>query len=257
MHATILTLLTLLPVQAPPPKPPEPASLIEIHVNPLVDLHYWVRRLAAESGELPAIDGLPAAVAAVRRVGTDIGGPMAWGVIDGGLVEAGSVDELARLAAALPETFQTRGGREVRLREAVARLAEAYRPLEKLFLEKIWPVHRKASEEVAAGLRRDVLPKAPEVFADLSRHLEVPVPSRPVPVYLVGAAPFPRAFTHRSQSGGVCIVALAGMPASEARETMVHEPIHALDLAGGEGDVLSKLDSRLQGCSRRVSPGGP
>ena len=246
MHATILTLLTLLPVQPAPPKPPEPASLIEIRINPLVDLHYWVRRLAAESGELPAIEGLPAAVAAVRRVGTDLGGFVAWGVIDGDLVEARSVDELARLGASLPESFRMRDGREVRPREAVARLVEAYRLLEKPFLEKVWPAHQKASEEVAAGLRRDVLPKAPEIFADLSRHLDVPVPSRPISVYLVASSPFPRAFTHRSPDGAVCIVALAGMAASEARESMVHEPVHALDIAGGEGDVLSKLEARLR-----------
>jgi len=246
MHATILTLLTLLPIQAAPSKPPEPASPIEIRINPLVDLHYWVRRLAAESGELPVVEGLPAAVAAARRVDTELGGWTAWGVVDGNLVEAGSVDELVRLAASLPETFQMRGGREVRLREGVARLAEAYRPLEKPFLEKVWPAHQKASEEVAAGLRRDVLPKAPEIFSDLSRHLDVPVPSRPIPVYLVASAPFPRAFTHRSKDGAVCVVALAGMAASEARESMVHEPIHALDLAGGDGDVLSKLESRLR-----------
>jgi hypothetical protein len=240
-----------------PPKtaaPPATApKLLDLRVNPFMDLHYWVRKLASERGELPAVDGLPEAVAATRQAGASLGDVGLWGVLVGSFTEVTTAEELARVASQVPETFTLRDGRTIPVRQSLANLAAAYRPLEKTFLATIWPQHREMAERVAAALRKELLPRAPEVFADLSGHLGVPVPSAPIPIFLVAAAPFPGASTMRSQEGPFCVVALEGEPDSQWVEIVVHETIHALDVQAGQDSVFADLRSRL-GKVPRASP---
>ena len=59
-----------------------------------MDLHYWVRKLASGKGELPAVEGLPQAVAAVLQVGDSLSGQ--WGILDASFTEATTAEELAR-----------------------------------------------------------------------------------------------------------------------------------------------------------------
>jgi hypothetical protein len=229
-----------------PAAPPAAASrLLDLRVNPLMDLHYWVRKLASERGELPAVESLPEAVAATRQAGASLGDVGLWGILVGSFTEATNVEQLARVATEVPETFTTRDGRAIPVRRSLTSLATAYRPLEKVFLGTVWPRHREVAERAAATLRRELFPRAPEVYADLSRHLGVPVPSTPLPVYLVAAAPFPGASTMRSQEGPFSVVALEGEPDSQWVEIVVHETIHALDDRAGEGSVLAELRRRL------------
>lgn len=229
---------------ADPPKTSEAPPILDLRINPLMDLHYWVRKVASEKGELPVIEGLPEAVGAVRQVGDSLRG--GWGILDGAFLEAKTAEELARVATEFPETLTLRDGRTIPLRQNLADLAAAYRPLEKTFLATVWPRHREIAERAAATVRRELFPKAPEVYADISRHLGVvSAPKTPIPVYLVAAAPFPGAFTMRSQGNPFSVVALEGEPDSQWVEIVVHESIHGLDDLTGEGSVLAELRRRL------------
>lgn len=248
MRRSILTaavLLTLsLPAWAEPPKTSETPAILDLRINPLMDLHYWVRKVASEKGEIPAVEGLPEAVAAVRQVGDSLRG--GWGILDGAFTEATTAEELARVATQFPETLTLRDGRTLSARQSVASLATAYKPLEKTFLATVWPRHREIAERAAATVRKELFPKAPEVYADISRHLGVvSAPKTPIPVYLIAAGPFPRAFTMRSQEGPFSVVALEGEPDSQWVEIVVHESIHGLDDLTGEGSVLAELRRRL------------
>ncbi|HEV2855234.1 MAG TPA: hypothetical protein VHC97_20740 [Thermoanaerobaculia bacterium] len=243
--AAVIALLTFsLPAWADPPKTAEAPAILDLRVNPLMDLHYWVRKLASEKGALPPIEGLPGAVAAVLKVGDSLEG--AWGILDASFTEATTAEELARVATRLPETFKLRNGTVTPLRQDLADLAAAYKPLEKTFLVTVWPRHREIAERAAATVRKELFPKAPEVYADVSRHLGVvSSPKTPIPVYLVAAGPFPGAFTMRSQEGPFSVVALEGEPDSQWVEIVVHESIHGLDDLTGEGSVLTELRRRL------------
>ena len=233
-------------VQAAPQPAPAPVAPIELRLSPIIDLHFWVRKMAEQKGELPAVSGVPEAVAAARASQTELG-PMALrGVLEGNFVGLESAADLRATTEKLPETAQMFGGRTIKLREGALRLARSYVTLEKPFLETVWPRHKEAAEALAAQLRRDLLPKAPQVYEDLARHLDVPIPSRPIPVYLTAEGPWPGAVTARTdENTGVCFVAADASNGSQLLEIVVHETIHALDVMAGEGDVLTALQKRL------------
>jgi hypothetical protein len=248
MRSALLALLLALPA-APAPAP----DLLEIHVDPFTDMHSWVRHLAEGKGDLPTVPGLPEAVAAVRELDSRLGGSLAWGIVDGPLTQTGNAEGFARLAAELPESFTMRDGRTVRLREGAVPLAAAYRKLEKPFLETVWPRHREVAERAASTLRRDLLPKAPAVYADVAAHLGIAVPSGPFTVFLVAEAPFPGGVTYPVRGGGaVSIVAANAAEGSAWLEVVVHETLHAIDVA--TDSVLDELRDRLGKLSPAPSP---
>ncbi|HEY2739835.1 MAG TPA: hypothetical protein VGK45_15615, partial [Thermoanaerobaculia bacterium] len=230
---------------APAPPPATSPALIELHLNPFVDMHSWVRRLVEKKAELPAIPELAGAAEAVRALDAELGGGLAWGFVDGPVAQAVNAESFAKLAADLPETKELFGGKTVQLRAGAVRLATAYRALEKPFLEIVWPRHREAVEAAAAALRHDLLPRAPAVYEDLQKNLGLPVPSRPIPVYLVAEEPFPGAVTYPVPGGAVCIVAADMAQGTQKLEAVIHETIHALDVVT-EGSVLDDLRRRLE-----------
>jgi hypothetical protein len=252
MRLTTLILIATLaaPVyaQAPAPQAPSAPEILDLRVNPLLDLHLWVRKLAEGKGEIPAIEGLPAAVAAARDFQKDVSFFLLWGAVESRLAEVETAAGLSAITAHLPETVPSEDGKPpVRFREGAARLLQTYAALEKPFLEKVWPQHRQTVERVAAQLRSELLPRAPQVYQDLSQHLAVPVPARPIPVYLNAVGPFPGAFTYRAPGGGaVCIVAADTAEGSQLVETAIHETLHALDVASGKESVLNDLRARLE-----------
>ncbi|HEX4966251.1 MAG TPA: hypothetical protein VF173_35915 [Thermoanaerobaculia bacterium] len=244
----VLSLTSTARAQPPRPAPVPPAPvLLELRINPLMDLHYWVRKLGSEKKELPAVEGLPAAVAAARQVGETLPGMASWGILDAPFTEAGSASELAHVATQLPETFTSRDGKSLPLRQDLAGLATGYQAVEKGFLATVWPGHREVAERAAAALKKELFPKAPAVYAEIARRLDLPlpVPEAPLPIYLVAAAPFPGAFTNFTREGPFSVVALEGEPDSQWVEIVVHETIHALDIKAKEGSVLAELRRRL------------
>jgi hypothetical protein len=235
------------------PLPSTPPALIELHLNPFADMHSWVRRLVEKKTALPSIPGLSEAAETVRALDVELGGGLAWGVVEGPLAQASNADDFAKTATSFPETQELFGGKTVHLRAGGARLAAAYRALEKPFLETVWPRHREAVEAAAAALRRDLLPHAPAVYEDLQKRLGLPVPVHPIPVYLVAEAPFPGAVTHRAPGGAVCIVAADMAQGTQKLESVIHETIHALDVVT-EGSVLDDLRRRLEKLDPPASP---
>jgi hypothetical protein len=251
---TVLTILAVLFVlmvpglgaQAPPP----PKPVLEFRINPLMDLHYWVRKLGSERTEksaLPAVQGLPAALAATNQAGISLGDPRLWGILDGSFTEASSAAELAHVATQIPETTTTRDGKSIPLRQDLAGLAAGYQGVEKGFLATVWPRHREITERAAAAVWKELFPKIPEVYAEIARRLDLPlpVPEAPLPIYLVAAAPFPGAFTMFTHEGPFSVVALEGEADSQWVEIVVHETIHALDVKAKEKSVLADLRRRL------------
>ncbi|MFL6194866.1 MAG: hypothetical protein ACJ75H_11890 [Thermoanaerobaculia bacterium] len=230
---------TTAPAQTPTQAPP----LWELRTNPLIDLHAWMRALVYRPAERPDIPGLEAAVQAVRKLGS----PPAWGIYDGALIEADSVEGFAKLASELPEAFEPRsGGRSMPMRAPMEETARAYAAIDPAFREKIWPEHRRRIERVEAYLRTTLLPRSREVFADLERSLDAPSPASPIPVYVVAVAPLPQAFTFRSQAGPFSVLAFDGDPRTQWLEIVIHESIHSLDVMAGERSVLAGLRTRLE-----------
>jgi hypothetical protein len=222
--------------------PPKASPLWELRTNPLVDLHQWMRTLVYRPAERPDIAGLEPALKAVEKLGS----PPSWGIYDGAMIEAASVEELAKVAAGLPEEFASRTGRSLPFRAPVEETARAYAVLDPAFRERIWPEHRRRIERMEGYLRTTLLPRSGEVFANLARALDVARPSSPLPVYVVAQAPLPGAFTYRSQVGPVSIVSPEGEPGTQWLEIVIHESIHSLDVLAGEGSVLARLRTRLE-----------
>jgi hypothetical protein len=249
MRPLILSIL-LIPLSASIllAEPAAPTSTIEVQrPSPLLDMHFWVRKLASEKGEIPSISGLAAAVEIVRELDIQLGRPglplsPVWGAVDLQVFRATTATDFAKAAAALPETLTFPG---VSLpRSGIVRLAEAYSLLERPFLEQVWPWHRKMIDHAVETLEQDLLPHTVEVYADIHRFLGFPVPARPIPLLLVAEAPRPGGVTYVAEVGrGLCLVGVDAAAGSQWLETVVHESIHALDLAGES--ALDTLRQRL------------
>ena len=256
-QALVAAILILLSAPCLAAAGPSPA--LDVHTaSPLLDMHLWTRKLASGRGEIPPTPGLAAAVDALHELDAQLGHPPlpfapAWGVIDLEAVRSATAADFARAAAGLPETYAPRGGEPFPLRAGAVRLAEAYRTLEKPFLEQVWPWHRMIVERSAETLRRDLLPHGAEVFAEIHRTLGSPVPAQPIPVYLIAETPFPGGVTFAlREGGGLCLVGADAAAGSQWLEIVIHESIHALDVSGES--ALDELRRRLEALDPKLSP---
>lgn len=229
----------------PPSAPAAPA--IELRINPLMNLHAWVRQIAERRADAPDKPGAAEAVAAARRIGAELGGFLGWGILDGIFVGSDSSAQLAKALPEIEEEMQLRGGQVFHKRAALAELLAAYAKMEPWFLSGQWPVWKTTLEERRKELEKTFLPKLPAAWADVEKHLELPPPTRPIPVYLVYYAPFPGAVTQRYENGPYTWVAVGTELGEETEEAFLHESLHALDVLGeGKPNVLSRLRDRLQ-----------
>lgn len=243
---SVLSLGLTVPLFAdPPPAATVTTPGVEIRVEPLMALHSWVRQLAEAKGEPEKESGVAEAVAVVRRIEGELGGWQGWGIVDGVFVGVKGSAELARIVPELPEELALLGGSKFHLRAALRDLAAAYGALEPRFLAQTWPAWKKDLDRNAAELKSSFVPKLPQVWADVGRHLDLAAPKEPVPVYLVYRAPFPGAVTFRSQTGPAVAVSLISEPRELYEEMVVHELLHALDVLASGENVLIRLRSRL------------
>lgn len=254
----LLLVLLSLPALAQTPAAPvaAPASLIEVRFpSPFADMHFWVRKLASGRGEIPALPGLAAAVETLREIDAQLGRPAlplapVWGAVDLHAFRVTSASEFKQLAVALPETMTLPGGLSLP-RAGIVRLAEAYVLLEKPFLEQVWPWHQKMIEHASATLEQDLLPHTGAIYADINQFLGFPVPTQPIPLQLVAEAPYPGGVTFVAEVGrGLCLVGVDAPAGSLWLETVIHETIHAMDVAGESAldtlrQRLGTLDPRL------------
>jgi len=260
MRQLLLTLLLLLPASILPAAEPQPPAApaassptIEVHpASPLVDMHFWVRKLASSTGEVPSMPGLATAVETLRELDSQLGRPSlplapVWGAVDLLLFRVSTAAELSTAAAALPETL-TLPMVPPLPRSGIVRLAESYVLLEKPFLEQVWPWHQKMIERAAETVRVDLLPAAGEVFGDLQRFLGASLPAQPIQLHLVAEAPRPGGVTFVAGTGsGLCLVGADAGVGSQWLEIVVHESIHALDLNGESSlDVLRQRLGTLE-----------
>lgn len=254
-QAALMPLLLVLSLPAPAqdtrPAADRPQSArvrLELRVNPFIAMHYWVR---AQVGQPDAADRPPelnAAIAAARELESQFGGAIAWGVLDGALWSCQNAAEAAELATRLPETFEPRGRKPIKLRAGAMALVEAYRPLEPLYLQHHWLYHRRQIEAARDQLGRMLEPRQAACLEDICRSLDAAPPrDLTIPVLLVADAPEPAAFTHRARGvGAVCIVSATDTSGTTLCETVLHECIHAVDIATAERPtVLNELRRRL------------
>lgn len=230
----------------PPPSTQAAGTRLEIRVNAFVDMHYLVRKHVRGGLEMPDIEGFAEAAVMAGEVEAMLGGPPAWGFVEGTLGDCASVAEARRACAELPESFASRSGRTVRLRDAAMQLLSAYERIEAEFLRELWPRHRVAIERARRELEAALLLREERCFAFILEHLAMEDPRRPIPVYLVAEAPYPQGFSHRYRDGGVCFVGVEQLTGSLLCEIVIHEAIHALDIATLEQPtVLQTLRKRL------------
>jgi hypothetical protein len=223
------------------------ATRVELRVEPVADLYFHARSLAAErDATVPA--PYQAAVDALRALGEKLGpGLLAFGVADQRLVDVTTLDGLAERFEAVPPLFTRDGGRlpiteELRAVVAGLRAAEAYHRNE------VWPLHWRLVEPARRRLETTLLPAQGAAFAYMLESLGMSDPAKTIPVYLAAHLPWPGGFTYGLQSGGgVCFVGVdrPEFAGHALAELVLHESTHALDVETEES-VLARLRARLE-----------
>jgi hypothetical protein len=220
---------------------------LDVRVSPFVDLYLYVFKLAAGEGKAPDVEGFGAAVEAARafpafdslaRLGFEVS-------------EFEHAADLQQPFSKLPESvsvYTREGTRPLAAREKALQLGKALAAVEKPFLEKIWPRHKAMVEEAAGRVAKNLVPKEQECFAYIIKSLGMEDVDYTVPVYLVAEAPRPGGFTtYKGERTAVCFVAVEEAKGSLIYETVLHEAIHALDIATAGGqNALVELRGRLQ-----------
>jgi hypothetical protein len=251
---SIIALSAAIAGQAPPPthapKVDRPATTqpqrttMDLRINPLMDLHCGLRAQASKGDEADR------AIQTLKEIDRELGGGLAWGLLEAPLSSCNSAREAKELMAQLPESFQMRDGKSLPLREMAVKLADALTEAEPKFLAERWTENKKQLEVARDRIATEFLPKQAECYADVLEHLGMTDPGRTIAVYLVTQAPFPGAVTHRSrEGGGVCFVSLESAKSTQLYETILHESIHALDIATESQDpptVLQTLRNKLR-----------
>lgn len=216
---------------------------LEFRVKPFADLYFYVYRFSSSTEKPPDIEGLAQTVESARQI------PIVLTLANEITFE---LDNAAAAEAAFkrfPETFKTKRGETVALREKAAPLGRNLVAFEKTFTEKIWPQHRVRLEEAARKLERTLGTKEREAFDYFTRHLGMTAAAdSTVPIYLVVETPWPGGFTMwgKDETRGVCVISIAKFDGPQLFTAVLHEAIHALDLeTKGSGNVLVELRSRL------------
>jgi hypothetical protein len=240
-------------ISAPFAQEPAPAPSTGVHlrlrVEPFVDAFAHVRhgaeKIAAEPTSADAPTELAAAVAIARALERDLGSPLLWGPIEGCIASARSAAEAREHAAELPEKRELRSGTTLALRGRALELIAALERYEPVHRATLWPENEAALRAAATELERRLLPREQELFAQLRQHLGFEVAELEIPVLLVRRGAAPGAVTVRDASGrGACFVALEAGAGTLLDETVLHEAMHALDLASPRS-VLAELRARL------------
>lgn len=229
------------------------SQLIDFRRSPLLDLHYFVRGLAEQAPADSAPDWLKPALTAVAKCEKDLGGPAAWGLLEGRLPGLQDSAALLALADQLPEEARTRAGTTVALRSAVADYARALQSVEARFRAEVWPGHQRQIEAAQAEWKQRAEPHVGACLADIERDFALAPPAGSIGVELVAVAPRPHAVTLRTRSGPVCIVSCTEFAGTEFIEAVFHEATHALDVGTpGSESVLNDLRARLAGADEHT-----
>ena len=234
----------------------ETRTHLDIRISPVVDLHFSIRAAAAGPEDSVSTEGV--AVQAVQEMNKALGGGLlAWGPVEGALLDCKTAADVLDSFGQLPETFGLRfrtPGKTVELRKHAVRYARALQDAEESFLEVTWPKHQSTLAALENRLDKGLAPKETDCFDYMIKHLGMEDPKITIPVFLVAEAPFPGAFTHRARGGrAVCFVSARDAAGSQLYETVLHEATHALDVATYGHNVFATLREKLSeaGLSRR------
>ena len=232
--------------QSRPTSEPDSSVHLDVRVNPFIDLHFFVRKHLAGDGAAPSILGMAEAISAARALEADLGGSRGWGLIEPVLADCKSAAAAINACGALPERFRSRGSAEIPIREGAVRLAKAYALIEPKFVDSVWPRHEEAIESAQKRIETKLLPKEAACFKFVTESLGMSVHDLDVPVYLVAESPPPGGFTHRGRGGGVCFIGIEHAPGALLHEVVIHEAIHALDIATAtQNTALQELRERI------------
>lgn len=227
-------------------RPASQPARVDLRISRFADMHHAMRRYA----EIPA-EKRPAEFRAAADAATEtekaLGGVIAWGILEGALIDAADLPAARAIAEKLPPEFQSMSGAKLPLRELALRLVAAYEPVEAAFAERIWPEHEPKLRTMRERLNAELMPHAARCLAHIERCFNMQDAQPSIPVYLVAEAPTPGGFTHRRRGGGgVCIVGLDDRPGLMI-ETVLHECVHALDLSTqSQPTALNTLRKDLQ-----------
>ena len=224
---------------------------MEFSVSPFVDLHFWVRSVAAGDENAARVDlaGFDAAVAAARAVESELRHPMAWNLIDGVVFGCATADEAHAAVERLPEKFRFGDADWVPLRAVAGRWIDALAALEAAHRESAWPQRRAALDAALARAEAKFSPDLQRACLDhVCASLGMSAASDPIAVVLVLDAPAPGAVTLRSKGGlPVCVVSVSAFDGTLLWEAIVHEAVHALDaMRPRERTALAELRLRLR-----------
>jgi hypothetical protein len=242
---SLLALLLATPIAPSQETASRSPVRLEFRVSPVLELYQELRAEAAEPA--PEGDPLAAPVSAARALHQQLGSFLQWGPVDGGLGECLTAQDLRAVFAALPEVLEVPrpAGQvaKVPLRELALELADAIVAVEADWLERVWPERAErleaAAERLAATLDG---PVGTALFQELCRAQRMQLDGERVPVVLVTKAPWPGAVTFRRPGGGgLCVVSLGDLEHGLLMETVVHESIHALDVATMEQATLLQV----------------
>jgi hypothetical protein len=215
---------------------------LKIRINRFLDLYFYVYKLASSNETLPTIEGLAQAIEAAKQV------PMAQPLIDLRIFSCENAADAERTFSQFPETFTTRQGTTIPLRERAVHLARSLARIEKPFVDSVWPKHQQVIEEAHARISSTLEPKQEECFKYFMTSLGMEAANYTVPVYLVAEIPGPGAMTvtGKESNHGFCILNSADSPGSGLFVALLHEAIHALDAeTSGSGNALLEFQCQL------------
>ena len=224
MYRFIAPLLAVVSVASAQPT-------LEYRIEPLADLYMHVRWLAQQDAQdvpprfRPAVD-------AARAIGQAFGrNALGWGVLDGNLPQCTTGEELAARFEQTPDPVRIFGGREVSVRTNAMKLSEEIERLEPWWVQTRWDERRRAISHAQFELDRTLTPIESTCLQYMIDSLDVDVPERAVPVYLVGDGPWPGAMTFYDNEGAAfCISTISVAEDTAFHETILHEATHALDV---------------------------
>ena len=224
----------------------EPAMIAYI-INPVIDLHFYVRSFLHQGGEI-----LPAYIDIVDRARTfetAVGGMVGWGFIEPLLTRCDTASDLAPLAEQLPERFRFRAGSIVMPRALTRPYVEALADVEPAFMRDVWPDHKQRIENAVEGLEKLLGDHGASALEYLVEKLRLNADQQPLSVHFVAEAPPPGGSTSSSRGIGIrSFVGISDYTRSALAEIVLHEVIHALDLrAGNAHHALGMLRKKMLG----------
>ena len=242
----VTLLLFVLGVSFPSAQTPKPSARnwkrVEFRVRPFTDLYFYLYKLSSSSEkEEVNIEGFSQAVAAAGQVPVTL--------IPTELIpfRFDNAADASKVLAQSPETYKTRSGETIPLRERSVRFGQSLIAVEKPFMDEIWPKHKLLVDQTLAKLDRMFGPKEEESFNYLTRHLGLEKAEFIVPVYLVAKAHVSGVtMWGKDETRGFCVLSVTALQDSQLITAILHEAIHALDLeTKGKGNVLVDLQQRL------------